>query len=202
MAAGCGREEDCHGCVVLMGDSITSRWPGMQTGSEIAGMKVVNEGVLSETTTQMVARFDRDVIRRRARVVVIQGGLNDLLVAPPMVTKNNLQRMAERAEQKQMRVVLATITPLGFSDDGRSADARRVEQDEGRQKVRELNGWVKSFAARKDYIVVDYYVMLAGERGCYQQGLTADGVHPSPAGYERMGPVLQEAVRRAARNRE
>jgi lysophospholipase L1-like esterase len=202
VAAGCAQEKACGGCVVLMGDSITSLWPEMQTGSEVAWMKVVNQGVPSETTTQMAARFERDVIRRRARAVVIQGGVNDLLVAPPVVTESNLERMAERAEQMQVRVVLATLTPLGFPNDERGASARHTEQDEGRKKVRELNAWIKSFAARKRYAVVDYYSALADERGCYQPGLTADGVHPSAAGYERMERALLEAVQYAARNGE
>jgi lysophospholipase L1-like esterase len=40
---------------------------------------------------------------------------------------------------------------------------------------------------------------FSDDRGYYQKGLTTDGVHPSLQGYDRMEPVLREAIQSAIR---
>jgi lysophospholipase L1-like esterase len=58
----------------------------------------------------------------------------------------------------------------------------------------------KNFTNQKHYALVDYHSGLSDDRGYYQKGLTTDGVHPSPQGYDRMEPVLREAIQSAIRS--
>ena len=45
--------------------------------------EVVNQGVNGERSDQILARFDRDVLARRPRVVVIIAGVNDVYQGRP-----------------------------------------------------------------------------------------------------------------------
>jgi lysophospholipase L1-like esterase len=64
-----------------------------------------------------------------------------------------------------------------------------------------LNNGIRNFANQKHFTLVDYHSALADDRGHYLEGLTTDGVHPGKQGYERMEPLLREAIQNAIRGR-
>jgi hypothetical protein len=98
--------------VVLLGDSITSKWQAL-AGAEISGLQVINRGVPGDVAAHMLSRFDRDVVVLNPRVVVILGGTNDLLRVPLPAIEHNLESMADKAERNGIRVVLASLPPGG-----------------------------------------------------------------------------------------
>ncbi len=67
----------------------------------------------------------------------------------------------------------------------------------GHREIQALNDWIKNFVNQKHYTLVDYHSVLADERGYYLKGLTTDGVHPSVQGYQRMEPLLRDAIQSA-----
>jgi len=194
VAMGCSRQKVCTECVVLIGDSITANWQGLATGRELAGLKVVNRGIPGDDTAHMLARFDSDVIRNRPRVVVILGGINDLVRVPLVLTEQHLETMTEKAERNNIRVVLATLPPAGRRTDEGNPTAAVSSHDVGGDQIRVLNDWIRNCVARKHYAVADYYAILSDDRGSYLSDLTADGIHPSTQGYERMERLLRDAI--------
>jgi len=202
VAVGCSRQKACTKCVVLIGDSITANWQSLTTGRELAGLKVVNRGIPSDDTAHMLARFDSDVIRNRPRVVVILGGINDLVRVPLVSTEQNLETMTEKAERNNIRVVLATLPPAGRRTDERNPTAAVSSDDVGGDEIRVLNDWIRNCVARKHYAVADYYAILADDRGSYLSDLTADGIHPSTQGYERMEQLLRDAIQASLTGRK
>lgn len=196
LAATLLRQKSCaEACLVLMGDSITALWHDAATDKDFAGLRIVNRGVPGDETAHMRSRFHGDVIRMRPRVVVIQGGINDLVRVPLSATEQNLQAMADQANENGIAVVLATLLPTGKHD----SDSAGLSQDSGHQKIRELNDWIKGFAAKKHFVVVDYHSALADERGSFLEGFTVDGIHPTDQGYARMEPLLRDALQAALR---
>ena len=99
--------------------------------------------------------------------------------------------MAETAEQHGIRVVLATLLPIGEYNPDQPWSGQILGHDEivtnhdeittGHDKIQTLNNWLRNFANQKRYALVDYYSALADDRGYYQKGLSSDGVHPSSA---------------------
>jgi lysophospholipase L1-like esterase len=142
----------------------------------------------------MLSRFNHDVVQLHPRVVVILGGINDIERIPLPQIEQNLASMAETAEQHGIHVVLATLPPTGEYDPDEISGA---EQISGHYQIQSLNNWLKNFADQKHYTLVDYHSALADDRGYYLKGLTTDGVHPTPEGYERMEPLLREAIQSA-----
>src|ERR1700757_4593045 len=59
--------------VIFLGDQITESWKDF-----FPGKPYLNRGIANQTTPQMLVRFRQDVISLEPKVVVIEGGTNDL----------------------------------------------------------------------------------------------------------------------------
>jgi lysophospholipase L1-like esterase len=188
------RQKACSpDCVVLIGDSITSKWQSLTQTKQLSGLQIINRGIPGDFTSHMLSRFNHDVVQLRPRVVVILGGVNDIVRIPLPSIEQNLASLAETAEQHGIRVVLATLPPTGEYDPDQPPSA----EISGHHEIQALNDWIRNFADQKHYTLVDYHSALADDRGYYVKGLTTDGVHPSVRGYERMEPLLREAIQSA-----
>jgi len=181
--------------VVFMGDSITEGWKshGVPSAAEDATKDWVNRGISGQTTPQMLVRFRPDVIALKPAVVVILAGINDIAGNTGDMTleqtEDNLASMADLAQANGIRVVLCSVMP-----------AFDFPWKPGRQpapKVVELNTWIKAFAASKGHVYVDYYSAMADERGGLPKTLSGDGVHPNPAGYAIMTPLVEAGIGKA-----
>ncbi len=180
--------------VVFLGDSITDAW-GREPGSRpfFPAKGYINRGISGQTTPQMLVRFEQDVVRLRPAVVVILAGTNDIAgnTGPetPEMIEDNFRAMTAIAQANGEQVVLASILPVfdypwkpGLQPAG---------------KIRQMNAWLKGFAAERHAIYLDYYTALVDERGGMRAGTSKDGVHPNAAGYAVMEPLAAEAIDRA-----
>ncbi len=61
-------------------------------------------------------------------------------------------------------------------------------------ELRALTAWEKQYAADHHLGFVDYYSVLVGPDGGPKPGLTADGLHPTAAGYALMAPLAEAAI--------
>jgi lysophospholipase L1-like esterase len=178
--------------VVFLGDSITDGW-GRSVGSFFPGKPYVNRGISGQTTPQMLVRFEQDVVRLQPAVVVILAGTNDVAgnTGPetPAMIEDNFRAMTDIARRNGIRVVLASITP-----------AARYPWRPGVESVaeiRELNAWLKQYAAEQKLVYLDYYTAMADAGGAMKPGLSSDGVHPTEAGYAVMAPLAEAAIAKA-----
>jgi hypothetical protein len=58
------RQKPCNpACVVLIGDSITSKWQTLPESERVSGLQIINRGLPSDTTSHMLSRFNHDVVR-------------------------------------------------------------------------------------------------------------------------------------------
>ncbi len=182
--------------IVLFGDSITEFW--QIDPSAIAGLDLINRGIAGQNSSQMLLRFEDDVVALKPRGVVILAGTNDLrsYVGDPAELadsalariKRNLTAMADIADARGISVVLATLPPVG-TDPGvlRSAGA-----------VRTVNLWIARFATRRGYGLADYHSVLTDRQGNLDARFSEDGVHPNAAGYERMMPLVLNRLKAIA----
>jgi lysophospholipase L1-like esterase len=180
--------------VVLMGDSITYHWTAEDLPTP-PWMEVVNRGVVGQNTSQMLLRFEDDVVALKPAAVVILGGANDLrvYVGDPAAAEagvlarieRNVAAMADIANANGVKVVICAITPFG-------ADHRGLQRDPA--TLRAANAWLKTFAASRHYPFADYYGVLADASGDMPASLSKDGLHPTAEGHRRMWPQLQAAL--------
>jgi len=181
--------------VVFMGDSITQGWVhnGVPPEPEDPEKAYVNRGISGQTTPQMLLRFRQDVIDLKASVVVIFAGTNDVAGntgdMTPEQTEGNLTSMAELAHANGIRVVLCSILP--------AFDFGWKRGREPAPKIVALNKWIKAYAESNGYVYVDFYSAMVDGRGGLPEKLSKDGVHPNPAGYAIMTPLVEAGIAKA-----
>jgi lysophospholipase L1-like esterase len=179
--------------VVFMGDSITENWAIDDPAFFDHG--IVGRGISGQTTAQMLVRFQSDVIALRPRTVHILGGTNDIAgnTGPTSAQdyENNMMSMVEIARAHQIRVILGSIPPTaGFN--------WRPEVDP-KPWIRQLNAWLRAYAARSQVEFIDYYSILAGPSGELRADLSNDGVHPNRSGYRLMRARVEKEILRSDR---
>ena len=179
--------------VVFMGDSITEFWKIEEPEGSFPGKPYINRGISGQTTPQMVLRFRHDVIALKPKVVVILAGINDIAgnTGPETLEQieDNLTSMAELATANHIRVVMCSVLPA-FDFSWRTGMTPAP-------KVLALNAWIKAYAAEKGYPYVDFHTAMKDERDGLPATLSKDGVHPLPAGYAVMAPLVEAGIEKA-----
>ncbi|MEP6477862.1 MAG: SGNH/GDSL hydrolase family protein [Rhodoglobus sp.] len=119
-----------------------------------------------------------------ADVLVIMAGTNDLGDQWGVPMQERLDHILAIAQTVGARhVVLSAIPPLDLAP----------------QWSTEYNAVLQQFAATMGWSWVDPWVQLRAPDGHYINGLTPDGAHPTPAGFETVAQVLASAIRAASR---
>jgi lysophospholipase L1-like esterase len=192
--------------VIFLGDSITYYWGPNQEGDSTAFTTNINwtdAGVYGETSGQMLARFQQDVIARSPAMVHILAGTNDVYPgwvlcggALDVDTCDNLKAMVAMAQAAGIEVLLGTIPPWGPGDASTGFDP----SPDRYTRINQLNQWIEQFAETNNLTIVDYHTLLVSADGnTYQPGLTVDGIHPSQAAYALMTPIAKTAISDAQR---
>nr|WP_198148640.1 GDSL-type esterase/lipase family protein [Sphingomonas sp. Y57] len=180
--------------IVLMGDSITFHWQDAELPT-LDRTVIVNRGIAGQNSSQMLLRFEDDVVALRPRTVVILAGTNDVRVyagdpkdaAPAILARlrRNVTAMTDIAAAYHMNVVLSAIPPIARNRQGSVRDPATI---------RAANDWLREFAKGRGLGFVDYGPVLADAGGALIDGLSADGLHPNAEAYRLMRPLLAKAL--------
>jgi lysophospholipase L1-like esterase len=181
--------------VIFVGDSRAEHWP-IPTGLD--GFEFRNRGVGSQTTRQVLERFDRQVAGLRPKVVILELGVNDLKAIPLLPErrkliveqcKANIAELVAHSRQVGARVVLVTIFSLGDIPFVR----RLYVTEEVSEAIRDVNAYLRGLAS-EDVRILDAGPTLddpSGKiRAAYQDGF----LHLNLAGYKALEPVLREVL--------
>ena len=179
--------------VVFMGDSITEGWHFDGPTGSFVGKPYINRGISGQTSPQMLVRFRQDVIALQPMVVVILAGTNDIAGnTGPMTleqTEDNLASMADLAAANRIRVVLCSVLP--------AYDFPWKQGLVPAPKILAINAWMKAYADLKGYVYVDFHSAMKDARDGLPANLSGDGVHPQPAGYAIMTPLVEAGIQKA-----
>lgn len=176
--------------VVFMGNSITEGWvkshPEFFSENNYTG-----RGISGQTTSQMLLRFQNDVVALHPKLVIINAGINDIAqntgIYEPDFTFNNIKAMADIAQKNGIKVIITSVLPA-------AEFPWRKEVTDVPQKVDALNKRLKQYADNNKLIFVDYNTAMRDSKGGMREGLSKDGIHPVPAGYAIMEPMIKNAI--------
>ena len=155
-----------------------------------SGNNYVDRGVSGQNTTQMLARFDKDIVDLNPKVVVIMGGTNDLAQG---VTKKqilaNLSAMAEKADAAGIKVVLCSVTPC-------NDNYSKLSPKNKGPHIIELNGMIKEYVDSKGFTYCNYWPELVADDqlALHPDYRLYDNLHPGPDGYDKMEAIIKPII--------
>ena len=177
---------------VFIGDSITQLWGQEKTGHPdfFSKNNYVNKGISGNKTTDMLSRFQKDVIDLDPYCVVIEGGTNDIAAFTSENILDRLKKMAEMARKAHIDVIIGSVPP--------SNSFPKLPDFRPEDRIIELNGMIKEWAAGEGIPYADYYSVLVDEEKGLKKAYQRDTVHPNATGYTAMegviGPVLKKVL--------
>jgi len=170
---------------VFMGNSITDNWAKFHP-EFFAENNFIGRGISGQVTSQMLCRFQADVIALKPRFVVIMAGTNDIAQNNGYISHEhilqNIQSMCELAKQNHIRPVLCSCLPA-------AAFRWRPDMQPAADIIR-LNEMIKAYAKSNKIKYIDYHSALVDENGGLPVKYAADGVHPNMDGYAIMEEIL------------
>ncbi len=137
-----------------------------------------NHGVGGERTDQILARFAAATVG--ADVLVVQGGINDVVQGRPIEdAAADLRTMVRLGKAQGLGVVIAEVLPWNGGWPG------------AEPAIRALNALIRELAEAEGVPVLPFHDTLEDpERpGRMREDWTADGNHPSVAGHRRLGEL-------------
>lgn len=182
--------------LVLFGDSLVQDWTEIQPG--LFGQTWLGRGVEGQGTTRLLARFRSDVIALKPQVVLIAGGTNDLIAADTRIgsdqTISNIESLIDLAEANGIAVIVTTLPPVKAFPTRPGFNPQSF--------VPELNRRLRELAQRRGLALADFHAALVAPGGnTYRPELSEDGIHPGPAGYRALEPVVRAALAEAETSR-
>jgi lysophospholipase L1-like esterase len=188
-----------HPLLVFFGDSRALMW-GRPAA---AGYAVVNRGIGFQTTAQVLARVDRDVVDLHPDVVVLEAGVNDLKAIADFPERRaeivadceaNIRRIVDACRHAGATVVLTSVFELGDV----SLWKRPFWSNDVAAAVNEVNAYLPTLAS-DGVLVYDANVALDDGHGHVRRPYQFDYLHLSPEGYAALTPGLLSllATRRA-----
>lgn len=186
--------------IVCLGDSVTGVYyhtGGRRAYPEMleiairnvvpsANVKVINAGISGHSTTEGMARLDRDVLKHKPDLVTISFGLNDMTRLSEDQFGKNVETLVARCREANSLVVLCTPNAV-ITTSGRPAE-----------KLVRYCDIIRQTADKLKVPVCDQY--SAGEsfraRDAWAWRLTlSDQIHPNMDGHKLMAIELCRTIR-------
>ena len=198
--AGCGGSGSPEPTTLIatLGDSITAGSPGFDPDPQMRDvlgfgadeksqwqywaqkahphLRFRNCGVYGQRTEEIARRLDE--CAQDARVLVVQGGINDIAQGRPVETAaENLRLMVRRGKELGLEVAVANLLPWNNG------------YPEAEPKIRRLNELIRGLARAEHVPVLPFYSTLEDpdRPGRMKEQWTSDGDHPSVEGYRLLG---------------
>ena len=174
--------------IVFLGNSITEFWSDSSDFFKI-NESFINKGISGQTTSQMLNRFEDDVINKKPNTVIILAGINDIAqnTGPISIQEitNNIIKMSELAITNKINVIICSVLP-----------AKKIIWNPSvkpRYKIISLNSLLKKYCRDNNIYYLDYYSKMVDWGGGLQTPEYTskyDLVHPNKNGYKVMEEIL------------
>ena len=176
--------------IVLVGDSITEGWTEFNP-EFFQENNMINRGISGQTTPQMLIRLKQDAIHLGPKIIIINGGTNDIWgntgASTPEMIIDNLCSMAEIATKNDIDVALSTILPVYQYPD-------RDDIIDPPNTISLINSVLQDYCKENGLTFLDYFSPMADKKKGLRSDYGTDGVHPNKQGYSVMEQVVRETI--------
>lgn len=150
---------------------------------------VLSDGVIGDTTAQILTRFN-SAMSYDSDIFIVEGGVNDVFATGPTISSSttiaNLKSMYDSVLSYGRILVVTTVTP-----------AAGVNTDEEFLKLCEINNFIREYSKQnKNTILVDWFETVSdGDCRYFYSQYTDDGTHQNILGAKKMGKALYDALK-------
>jgi lysophospholipase L1-like esterase len=188
---------------VFIGGSLVRLW---MFSSDLP-LPLVNKGILEDPSSGTLARFNKDVIALKPKMVLIKVGVCDIHTnvskgnsIGPVVEQvfSSIEKMVGAARDAGIQPILTTLRPvrpkflfahlplLEYSSKGES------EENSG---IALLNEKIKILSKKKSLLLIDFYDALKDSKGQLSQEFSLpDGEHLHHLGYVHLNKLLKQQL--------
>lgn len=152
-----------------------SHWQWWASRSD-ARLEFRTTAVYGERTDEIARRLD--LVLPAADVLVVQGGINDVVQGRPLdEAARNIEAMLRRGRASELTLAVTDVLPWNNGDEQAAED------------IRALNALIREVAATADAALLPFHDTLADPANPSRMGdgLTDDGDHPSIEGHRLLG---------------
>ena len=176
--------------IVFMGDSITEEWRN-NSPEFFQKNNFINRGIGGQTTPQMLIRFKQDAVHLNPKMIIINGGTNDIAGNTGPTTADmiidNICSMAEIATQNDIDVALSSILPVNkYPWNDKIADPPKI--------ISWVNSTLEKYCKKNGLLFLDYYSPMVNDKNGLRSAYGDDGVHPTNKGYDAMEKVVRDVI--------
>lgn len=192
--------------IVCLGDSITAgvlqdipavpeaqdnSWPSVVRS--VLGVRVINKGWGGQTTTEILSRFDADVLPYNPTHCIIMAGINDAYHSEKGVTlaqsKSNFVQLIQKCYDNGIVPIVGRITPTDASTYSVASTANPM--------VAQIRDYQTNYCNTNGITMIDFYVQFKENisSNVITSLLESDGLHPNVDGYRRMGYEATRVLR-------
>jgi lysophospholipase L1-like esterase len=200
LVPGCAGRRGAPLTVAALGDSITAGSPGYDpdpsqraiwrfgdderstwehwAAAKNGRLRFRNCGVFGERTDEIAFRLA--ACAKDADVLVVQGGINDIAQGRSIYdAESNLRAMVQEGKRLGLRVAIADVLPWNNA------------YPAAKPRIAELNAAIHRLARAEHVTLLPFHATLDDPRhpGSMPRAWTAEGNHPSIAGYRRLGEL-------------
>jgi lysophospholipase L1-like esterase len=182
--------------MIIIGASYAAEWEK----PKLPGYTVTNKGIGGQESSDLRARFERDVLALKPDVVMIWGHYNDVvraaadkMAAAKQKAQDNYRWMTEQARAAGIEVILVTEITIPVPDTFKENAVAWLagllgKQDYRSQKneqIKALNVWLRDYARSQNIKLIDLETALDSGNGTRKVEYTRDdNSHVSPVGYQ------------------
>ena len=180
--------------VVCLGDSTTygymiSRkkvWPSIlnnKFAEDSKEINIINKGINGDTTSGMIARFERDCLNENADLLILMGGVNDIFMFQNIdKIKNNIKLIVDISNKNNVDIVLFTPIPF-IKEIFTFFEADNLDLFEN--TLKEYVSWINDYTKENNIKSIDVYNMFMNNifKSNKYEDIYFDGVHLSENGH-------------------
>lgn len=180
--------------IVCLGDSTTygymitrkKVWPSIlnnkfaEEGKEI---NIINKGINGDTTSGMIARFERDCLNENADLLILMGGVNDIFMFQNIdKIKDNIKLIVETSNKNNVDIILFTPIPF-IKEIFTFFEADNLDLFEN--TLKEYVSWINEYTKENNIKSIDVYNMFMNNifKSNKYEDIYFDGVHLSENGH-------------------
>ncbi|HZK55935.1 MAG TPA: GDSL-type esterase/lipase family protein [Desulfosporosinus sp.] len=173
--------------IVALGDSFTLGYPldaahsWTQRMADVLKVEVINKGKVNQTSKDLLARFDADVVAEKPAQVIIFAGMGDGIEGVNRdEVQTNIKAMVEKAKANEIIPILALPIPYPGAQ----------------QNIQDIRETELSYAKKENIKILDFTSVLFDANNKYLSGLSStDGQYPNDKGYATMGDYAAETLK-------